>query len=210
MRTPRGRLLALKRLLRMRLKGTIARSPGGTAAKHSMREAFPRRHDAPLCVALSALLLGFGLFSPVLTVEQLILGQNTFSILSGISSLYEGGHLALAAVVAAFSVVFPIGKCAALLGIWYGRWTHERRKLLLHWLSFLGKWSMLDVFVVAIIVVTVKMGSWMSAEPRAGIYLFGLSILLSMAAAACIGRLSAKALGRALPGAGEPAGGLAP
>lgn len=195
------------------VNGASRRSAGGTAVapgKYSMREAFPRRYGAPLCVAFSALLLGFGVFMPVLTVEQLIMGKRTFSVLSGIGSLYEEGHLALAAVIAAFSVVFPIGKSAALFGVWYGGWTHERRRFLLHGLAFLGKWSMLDVFVVAVIVVAVKMGSWMNAEPRIGIYLFGSSILLSMAATARIGHLSVRALERTIAGAGDQAGGSAP
>jgi paraquat-inducible protein A len=58
--------------------------------------------------------------------------------------------------------------------------TDEQRKKVLFWLKILGKWSMLDVFVVAIVIVAVKFGLMAKAEPRAGVYVFGAAILLSM------------------------------
>jgi paraquat-inducible protein A len=57
---------------------------------------------------------------------------------------------------------------------------NSRRHRQLHVLSFLGKWSMLDVFVVAILVVTVKLGAIANITVHVGIYLFTLAVLASM------------------------------
>ena len=67
-----------------------------------------------------------------------------------------------------------------LFVIWFVRLVDHQRKWLLHGLSLLGKWSMLDVFVTAIIIVAIKLGVLASAKAEAGIYYFASSILLAM------------------------------
>jgi paraquat-inducible protein A len=47
-------------------------------------------------------------------------------------------------------------------------------------MHLLGKWSMLDVFVVAVLVVTVKLGAMASVEARYGIYAFTAAVFLTM------------------------------
>ena len=79
-----------------------------------------------------------------------------------------------------FSVIFPIVKLVTLFVIWSVRLRDNQRKWLLYGLSFLGKWSMLDVFVTAIIIVSIKLGALASAKAEIGIYYFGVSILLTM------------------------------
>jgi len=67
-----------------------------------------------------------------------------------------------------------------LFVIWFVRLRDHQRKWLLHGLGLLGKWSMLDVFVTAIIIVSIKLGVLASAKAETGIYYFGISILLAM------------------------------
>lgn len=136
-------------------------------------------------IVVSALLLWMGLEFPVLTIRQMWT-KNTFSILSGIRALQDEGHGGLAALLFFFSIVFPIAKLIALIFIWWVRITDGVRRTTLHWLLVLGKWSMLDVFVIAVIVVAVKMGLFADAFPRKGIYYFGFSVLLSMVATSLI------------------------
>ena len=50
----------------------------------------------------------------------------------------------------------------------------------LHWMHLYGKWSMLDVFVVAILVVAVKLGAIAHVEMRYGLYAFAGSVLITM------------------------------
>jgi paraquat-inducible protein A len=64
--------------------------------------------------------------------------------------------------------------------IWSVRLRDHQRRWLLRGLSLLGKWSMLDVFVTAIIIVSIKLGALASAKAEIGIYYFGISILLAM------------------------------
>jgi paraquat-inducible protein A len=61
-----------------------------------------------------------------------------------------------------------------------------------HWLGVLGKWSMLDVFVVAITIVITKISSFAKAEARLGLYFFGASIMLAMLATGWIERIMKK------------------
>jgi paraquat-inducible protein A len=55
-----------------------------------------------------------------------------------------------------------------------------------------SKWSMLDVFVVALLVVSVKLGSLAQAHVELGIYAFAASVVLTMLLAAWIGRYTAE------------------
>lgn len=156
-----------------------------------MKELHPKRIDVPLLVAVSALLLAAALGMPVLTTQQVWI-QNTFSIMSGIRLLWADGNLLLAFVIFFFSIVFPIAKLLTLLYVWLARLTDERRRSTLHWIMALGKWSMLDVFVVAVVVVAVKIGIFSKAKPEPGIFVFGASIFLSMVATMLVDRLSGR------------------
>ena len=150
-----------------------------TERKKSLQELHPKRLDIPLLILLACVLLGVGLTLPVLTIRK-IWEQNTFSVISGIQNLYHDKQYFLAFIIFFFSVVFPIVKLFSLGVLWVARLKEEHQKSILYWLELLGKWSMLDVFVVAVIVVTVKLGVLAKAEPRNGIYVFGAAILVSM------------------------------
>lgn len=50
----------------------------------------------------------------------------------------------------------------------------------MNWLSHYGKWSMLDVFVVALLLVIVKLGVLATVEVHYGIYMYALAGLLIM------------------------------
>ncbi|MBI2094629.1 MAG: paraquat-inducible protein A [Candidatus Omnitrophica bacterium] len=145
--------------------------------------------EGPALLIFAALFLAAGLSLPVLTVKQLVVMKNTFSILSGIEALWKEKHYALAGIIFFFSIVFPFTKLAALGWIWFAKVTAGKRRALIFWLEFLGKWSMLDVFVVAVTIVAVKFGFMASAEPRVGIYYFAAAIMASMIATSLTGRL---------------------
>ncbi len=157
--------------------------------KISLWDRHPRRFDIPLLIVISAALLVAGLKLPVLTVRK-IWATNTFSILSGITSLRDEGQPFLASVVFFFSVIFPIAKLAVLAFVWLARVAETHRRALLRTLEAFGRWSMLDVFIVAVIIVSVKLGVLAEAKPERGIYYFGASVLLSMTATALLGSLA--------------------
>ena len=147
---------------------------------HSLWDLHPWRLDAPLAIIISMGFLWQGLTQPLIHVEKMIFWKSTYSVYTGIVSLVEQKEYFLSAVLFFFSFIFPIGKLVTLAFIWAVRLREEKREWIFHWLELLGKWSMLDVFVVAILIVAVKLGPLASVEPRRGVYFFCLAILCSM------------------------------
>jgi paraquat-inducible protein A len=145
----------------------------------SLQELNPRRIDIVILIALSIGLLVVGLMLPIMTVHKLW-ETNTYSIVTGVQSLWVEKYYALAVIIFFFSVIFPIAKLAALSAVWLIKLGDERRKTLIYWMEVFGKWSMLDVFVTAIIIVWVKLGALASAKAENGIYFFAASVLLTM------------------------------
>ncbi|MDJ0740658.1 MAG: paraquat-inducible protein A [Gammaproteobacteria bacterium] len=134
-------------------------------------------------------LLFYGLQAPILTLEKFYVFSNTVSLLSALQQLAREAEWGLFALVGAFSVVFPILKSVVLLLVWNFDPSHgERHRRHLRWLSTYGKWSMLDVFVVALLVVSVKLGSLAEARVEIGIYAFAASVVLTMLLSAWISR----------------------
>jgi uncharacterized paraquat-inducible protein A len=112
-----------------------------------------------------------------------------YSLLRTIRTLHEDGEWGLAAIITAFTLVFPIGKYLALTYVYLGRRERWRSRLLL-WVKNVGQWSMGDVFVVALMVVIVRFNgsiAELSVEPLPGLWVFASSVLLSMVATALLG-----------------------
>ncbi|HYO25392.1 MAG TPA: paraquat-inducible protein A [Lacipirellulaceae bacterium] len=143
--------------------------------------------NAATLALVSELVLLVALFLPFMSIVKL--GQTeTYSLVGGIRQLWEQGEAALAAIIGAFSLVFPLAKNALLV---VASTTlvplSPRARHTLHALTGkTAKYSMLDVFVVAVIVVVVKLGETTDVAVGAGLFLFCLAIALSMAASACV------------------------
>ena len=164
-----------------------------TLKKTSLRELHPAHAIVPLALLATTVLFLVALSLPLMHAKQQFLWQkweSSYSAWSGVVALAEQNELALAAVLFIFCIVFPLVKLGALAAIWFMRLADADREKLLHWLEVLGKWSMLDVFVVAILIVLVKLGPLAKVEPRAGIYVFAVAILASMLLTVYINRLA--------------------
>ena len=128
----------------------------------------------------SLISLGIGIFTPILTFRKMIILKNTFSIFSGLVSLFKEGEYFLFLLIFVFSIVFPVCKILLLALIWiFSSLPRERILKYLHFLGGLSRWSMLDVFIVAILVVTVRLGVIGKVEAHWGIYVFSASVILS-------------------------------
>ena len=133
-----------------------------------------------LLLWISLITLTIGIFSPVMTFKKLIFYKNTFSIHSGLATLFKEGEYILFLIIFVFTILFPTVKIILLALIHYFRfWPQDKRKSLLHYLSLASKWSMLDVFIVALLVVIVRLGITGRVEVRWGIYVFAVSVILS-------------------------------
>lgn len=165
--------------------------------RYALRELH-RRHAVwvPAALALSTGLLLIGLSLPLLHARQMIFWKSSYSVWAGVVALWKANELLLALLLFFFSIIFPVIKLAALAVIWFVKLPEERRRWLLHWLGLLGKWSMLDVFVVAILIVLIKIGPLAKVEPRAGVYVFSLAIIASMLTTVYIDRLTRQSICR--------------
>ncbi len=158
----------------------------------------PGRRGVNLLVIASLILLVVGLFAPLITFQKFFIFSHTVSLASALAQLLDEGYVILFVLIAGFSVVVPLMKLALLArlgnaGSATGQW--KRRQL--HWLSQYGKWSMLDVFVVAVLIVTIKLGAIASVEVHVGLYAFSASVLLTSAATARVTTLTKRAGSRA-------------
>ena len=164
-------------------------------ARRALRQLHARHHRilVPLCLAVSLALLLAGLSLPLMDAETGILWKrwkSSYSVWAGVVALWESNELLLAAVLFVFSMVFPFAKLGILTVLWFVRLPEDKRAWLLHWLGLLGKWSMLDVFIVAILIVLVKLGPLAKVTPRVGVYVFSAAILASMLTTMYVDRLA--------------------
>lgn len=160
----------------------------------SLRALHPTRAwIVPAGMLASAGLLLAGLILPLMYTERLVLWKSEYSVWTGVVELCKQNELMLAGILFFFSMVFPILKLSMLAAIWFRPLPPADRITLLHWLGILGKWSMLDVFVVAILIVLVKLGPLARVEPRAGVYVFAAAIAASMLTTMHVDRLARRA-----------------
>ena len=155
---------------------------------------FPLESKALLVLlVMTTIMLAVGLSAPILTLEKFFIIENTFSIFSGLVQLFEEGRIFLFVIILLFSVVMPIIKLGVLFRLLGS--TAASSETLHRYLRLMhqyGKWSMLDVFVVALLVVAVKLGAVARVEIHYGLYAFGSAVLLTMAITARVIYLSGK------------------
>jgi paraquat-inducible protein A len=151
-------------------------------------------------ILLAAALLVAGWLLPIMTVERLLFLTQRVSIVEGALVLWDSGNYFLFAVITLFSILFPTVKLIAAGYLWYGKGlTEPGHRRWLARLEAFGRWSMLDVFVVALAVVAVQISLIDRVAIHAGIYAFTAGVLLSMIAVRRIVVLARRALER-VPG----------
>jgi len=124
---------------------------------------------------------------PVLTTTTLGSSESD-TIISGVVYLYQSGSWPLALIVLVASVMIPLGKLVALAYLLItvqrrsAKNSHDRARLY-RLVEFIGRWSMLDVFVDAFIVALVQLEPLMSVAPGSGVVFFMAVVVLTMFAA---------------------------
>ncbi|MCA8948186.1 MAG: paraquat-inducible protein A [Planctomycetes bacterium] len=147
----------------------------------SLSRERPRRIDVPAIAGLGLALLGFGVALPAIEFDHLF-GGEVFSVLSGIWGFVTAGNILLGVLLFGFSVLFPIAKLGTILWIWFRPVAPADRREAVEWLELLGKWSLLDAFVIAVLIGTVQLGILTEASARPGVYVYLGAILLSLVA----------------------------
>jgi paraquat-inducible protein A len=138
-----------------------------------------------LAIAAAVMLVPANLL-PVLTMDSP--GRNrTDTIYSGIMGLWQEGLWPIALIVFTASMLIPALKLAGLAWLLFlarrGRGRHARQGTRLYAaLDFIGRWSMLDVFLVAFLTGLVQFGALATVLPQPGIAAFALAVILTVLA----------------------------
>lgn len=124
---------------------------------------------------------------PIMTVNSLGKGQSD-TIMSGVIELVHLGMLPIAAVVFIASILVPTFKLVGVSLLLYSVQRQQpmsvhQRIVMYRFIEWIGRWSMLDIFVIAILVAVVKFGSLASIEPGFGAMAFASVVILTMLAA---------------------------
>lgn len=148
--------------------------------------AHPRSVNRAAALALAALILyPLALGLPVMQIERL--GHESHaSIWSGTIALLAEGHLFVGLAVLLFSVIAPIAKLGLIfaLCLGQGRIARRDRARAYRLIELIGRWGMVDVLLVAILVAVVKLGDLVTVTPGPGVAVFGAVVILSLLASA--------------------------
>lgn len=166
-----------------RMRACCARC-GASLIKRTM---IARSNSRTAAFAFAALILyPFAVGLPMLQVQRF--GHTSeASILEGVASLLTSGHWIVGIIVLLCSIVLPLGKLLALLMISAGGVMLQKRHRVLtyHVVEWTGRWGMLDVLLVAILVAVVKLGDMVEVTAGPAALAFTCCVVLNLVAAAC-------------------------
>lgn len=124
---------------------------------------------------------------PMMYTNSLFESQSD-TIMSGIVYFWNSGSWYLALIIFSASILVPLLKMIALALLLVSvqlrsRWQQEQRARLYRVVEAIGRWSILDIYVVAVIVTLVRFGVLGTIEPGSGAVAFGAVVVLTMFAA---------------------------
>jgi paraquat-inducible protein A len=169
-----------------------AASPAGTKTCPLCGSRLNSRQPHSLQRVWAWLLVGLAAYIPANLLPMMVTtltGRRLEStIVGGVIDLVHHGAYFVAGIVFLASVVIPVSKFAvvAILAISIQRRidipVHTRMHLY-EAVEFIGRWSMVDVFVVAILAALIQMGFFVSINPGPAAAFFALSVAFTMLAA---------------------------
>ena len=124
---------------------------------------------------------------PIMILYSMGIGEPN-TILSGIGEFIDQGLYPIAIIIFTASIIVPLLKIIGLFLLVYRvhtgvRLRPDKHSKFYHALEFLGPWSMLDVFVVALLVAVVELGFITSVAAGPAINYFTLTVIFTMIAA---------------------------
>ncbi|MEH6637397.1 MAG: paraquat-inducible protein A [Halioglobus sp.] len=164
---------------------TLHKCPRCGAALH-LRKSDSIQRTLALLVTACLLYIPANLY-PIMITDQLGSSEGS-TILGGVMILIHHGSIPVAAVIFLFSVMVPLSK---FMSMFYLVWTVKRhsrvsprqRTVMYQVTEFVGKWSMVDVFVVAILVALVHLGGLLAIRPGIAALSFAGVVIVTMIAA---------------------------
>lgn len=135
---------------------------------------------------LAIVCLPLGLTLPVLETTRLWVFKDSYSLIDAVRALYDAGEIVLAILIALFSLVTPILKLLAVAAL-HLQAAASPDAALPRWVERLGKWSLTDVLVIAILIVAWS-GAGMQLAVQPGLWFFAASAVMLMAASGLVVR----------------------
>jgi paraquat-inducible protein A len=172
-------------LCRLGSPGHGARCPRCGAALHRRKPHSMARTWALLIAA--CILYSPANLLPVMTVTSFGKGEPD-TILSGVKLLIEAGMWPVAVLVFVASITVPVVKIVAMIFLLVSvqmrsRWRPRDRTVLYRVVETVGRWSMVDVFMISILVALVNLGAIATIVPGPGANAFAAVVILTMIAA---------------------------
>ncbi|MEM8616854.1 MAG: paraquat-inducible protein A [Pseudomonadota bacterium] len=134
-----------------------------------------------LLLYISAALIVTGLILPSICKPNMFgFGGAEYNLYGIVQTLFESGLPILGLIVVFFSAVFPLAKTVTAAIIF--RQGASPSPKLASLLNILGKWSMLDVFLAALLIGISQISIYIGFETRAGLYYFAAGVIANNAA----------------------------
>lgn len=126
-------------------------------------------------------------FLPIMITTTLGQAQPS-TIIGGVVVLWQMGSYPIALIIFVASVLVPVAKLVILcwlnLSVQQRHLAHHHERMILYrFIEFIGRWSMIDVFVVAILVSLIQLGNVMSIQPGYAALAFCGVVITTMFAA---------------------------
>lgn len=150
---------------------------------------FRKPGSVPRCWAL--LLAAYILYIPanLLTIMETgsLFSYRKDTIISGVVHLWKTGSWVIAVIVFIASVTIPLLKLISLTLLLISvqrrsKWRPKQRTRLFRLIEFVGRWSMLDIYVVTLLAALVQMGVMATVKAGPGAVAFGAVVVLTMLA----------------------------
>ncbi len=163
--------------------------PGQKAQCARCNATVHKHRDRGLSLQLTAgatlgalILFAPAILLPILEIERLG-HRHESSLIGGIIELFAHGSWFVGLVVLTFSVLFPLAKLLLLLELSLLSWLHRRHKAATYRImEVAGKWSMMDVMLLAFLVMLVKLGDMVEFHIGPAVIAFVACIALSLIA----------------------------
>jgi paraquat-inducible protein A len=136
-----------------------------------------------LALVASAALLVVGWLVPIMTVRRLLFFEDRVSVIQALEVLWERADFLLFFIMLIFSMLLPLVKIFLALRLWRGGDARDEKfEAGLKRAEILGRWSMLDVFVMALAVAAVNLSLIADVHLHWGLYALAGGVVLSMIA----------------------------
>ncbi|MHB8058571.1 MAG: paraquat-inducible protein A [Desulfuromonadaceae bacterium] len=169
----------------------VSRLPEGAAPAHCPRcgASLHFRKPASVSRCWALLVSAYVLYIPanLLTIMETgsLFNYRKDTIVSGVVHLWKTGSWLIAVVVFIASVTIPLLKLMSLTLLLISvqrrsRWRPRQRTRLYRMVEVVGRWSMLDIYVVALLAALVQLGSIATVKAGPGALAFGAVVVLTM------------------------------